>query len=217
MTRAELRNQFRVENPEITDRVITDAELNSFMLSANKQICCETMCIVSNVTETFNSVVDTQYYDLESNITNFYSIDDNPGGGVYYNDLPLTKTTPAELNRNNRSWKSRSSGTPLKYWLRGKYLWFDRAPDASSIEIGVDCAYIPDDFDADGKEPFNELGHLQVFTDGIVKYLQWRCKQKIGKFDEAANAKNDLASYTAWMRKQVRGAKNMTSQIRPKQ
>ena len=206
MTRAEIRASFRVESPEITDRVITDAAINSFMLVANREICAETRCIVTNVSETFNTVANTQYYDLEAEIENFFDIDDSTGGGVYYNDLPLEKSGPAEMNSSNRSWRSFAAGTPKKWWMKGKYLWFDRKPDAAQ-DVDVDCILIPNDFDSDAEEPFNELGYLQVYSDGISKYLQWRCKAKIGKGDEAAIAKKDYYDYTAWMKKLVRSAK----------
>lgn len=206
MTREEIRNDFRTENPEITDRVITDATLNTWMKKSNKEICAETRCIVTNVSETFNTTVNIQYYDLESLIDSFFDIDDLPGGGVYYNDVPLEKTSPAELNSSSRLWRSYAAGTPKKWFMRGKYLWFDRMPSAAQ-DVDVDCILIPNDFDADDEEPFNELGHLQAYTDSISKYLQWRCKAKVGKPEEAASAMKAYLDYVAWMKKNVRRAK----------
>ena len=206
MTRAEIRTDFRTENPELTDRVITDALLNTWMKKANREICAETRCIVTNVSETFNTVANTQYYDLEAEIDNFFDIDDSTGGGVYYNDLPLEKSSPSEMNSFNRNWRSFTAGTPKKWWMKGKYLWFDRKPNAAQ-DVDVDCILIPNDFDSDAEEPFNELGYLQVYSDGISKYLQWRCKAKIGKGDEAKIAKQEYLDYVIWMRKLVRSAK----------
>ena len=215
MTRLELRNQFRVENPEMTERVITDGQLDSFMLSGNKEICCLTRCIQTNETQVIDSVEDTQYYDLEGNIDQFYDIDDMPGGGVYYDDVPLSKKSASEMNYINKRWKTQDSGTPRYYWRRGKYLWLDRAPDEDDVEIGVDAILIPDDFNDDGKEPFNEIGSLQVYADGILKYVQYRAKQKIGKHDEAAIAQKDYAAYIKWMGKLVRSSKFGAVHMRP--
>lgn len=214
MTRADLRTKFRAENPEITSNVASDVTINSWMLTANDEICCETRCIVTNESETFNSVINTQFYDLEVNISKFYDIDDMPGGGVYYDDTPLTKGSAAEMNYTSKNWKTRSSGTPKKYWRKGKYLWFDRAPDAV-VEIAVDCVLRPNDFDNDAEEPFNELGHLQSYSDGINKYLQWRTKQKVGKQDEAMIAYRDYLSYVKWMKSRVKASKYGAVFIRP--
>lgn len=207
MTREELRDQFRVENPAITVRVIKDPALNTYMKSGNVQVCCDTRCIMSNESEIIESVADTQFYDLESNISNFYDIDDLPGGGVYYDDLPLVKSSAGEMNYKKKNWKESSSGTPKKYWRRGKWLWFDVPCEDADLEIAVDCILKPDDFDDDAQEPFNGLGTLQPYTDAIVKYMQWRCKQKKGKENEAARAKKEYDEYVAWMRKRVKSAK----------
>ena len=215
MTRQELREKFRAENPEITDRVIGDATLNSWMETANEEVCCETRCIVTNETEVFDSSTAGAFYDLESNITNFHDIDDMPGGGVYYDDEPLVKASPGEMNYKKRTWKSAASGTPKYYWRRGKYLWLHPAPDDDDIEIGVDCILRPDAFDSEDEEPFSGLGHLQAYSDAINKYLQWRCKSKVGKGEEAMTAEKDFASYVAWMKKRVKGSKYGSIYIKP--
>ena len=214
MTRQEIREKFRNENPEVTTRVITDAVLNDWALTANQEICAETRCIVSNVSSTFNTTITAQYYDLQTRITNFFDIDDYDGGGVYYNDLPLEKSSPAEMNANSRRWRSNATGTPKKWWMRGTYLWFDRIPNAVQ-DVDVDCILIPNDFDADSEEPFNEIGYLQVYSDGISKYLQWRCKAKIGKPEEAQIAQKAYYDYTVWMKKAVRRGKAASIHLRP--
>ena len=215
MTRLEIRNKFRVENPEITSRVITDAQLNEFCEAGDLEICCISRCIMSNESEIISSVVNLQYYDLETQIDKFYDIDDMPGGGVYYNDLPLKKTSLSEMNYTKPRWKTASAGTPKKFWRRGKYLWLDVKPATADLEIAVDCVYIPDPFDADDKEPFNEIGSLQPYAEAIIKYLQWRCKQKIGKHDEAAIAEKDYSAYVNWMKKRVSAAKYSAVYIKP--
>lgn len=214
MTRLELRQKFRAENPEITSRVVTDSELNEWMKTANQEICCETRCIVTNATQTFNSTINVQFYDLESRITRFYDIDDMPGGGVYYNNLPLEKSSPAQMNLIKKSWKSSEAGTPKRYWRRGKYLWFDVKPSASNVTIGVDCILYPEDFDGDSEEPFDGLDHLQVYSDGINKYLQYRSKDKVGKDDEGLKAQKRYLDYVAWMKKRVSGAKFSSIYVR---
>jgi hypothetical protein len=215
MTRQELRDKFRAENPEITDRVITDVTLNTWMKIANKEVCCMTRCIVSNVPQTFNTTIGIQYYDLEQRISNFYDIDDLPGGGVYYNDEALEKASPSEMNHRNSKWLSAEDGTPKRWWMRGKYLWFDVAPDAAD-DVDVDCILLPSDFDSDSEQPFNELGYLQTYDDSISKYLQWRCKAKVGKPEEANIAKKDYLDYVAWMKKSVRSMKASPIQLKPK-
>jgi len=215
MIRSEIRETLRNENPEVTDRVITDTVLNDWMLRADKEICAITRCIVSNTSQTFTASTTLQYYDLEAEITNFYDIDDLPGGGVYYNNVPLKKATPAEMNLTRRKWKTASAGTPKKWWRRGKYLWFDKVADTAN-EIAVDAILVSNDFDADAKSPYNSLSHLVPYHDGILKYLQWRVKQKIGKPDEAKIAKDDYMAYTKWMKSEVAGYNNAAILMRPR-
>lgn len=204
MTRQEIRQKFRYENPDVTDRVITDTTLNEWMKTANIEVACKTRCIVSNASQTFSSVIDQQYYDLTSQITRFYDIDDMPGGGVYYDSEPIKKATAGEMNQIARNWKSRTSGVPKYYWRRGQYLWLDRKPSAVKT-VSVDSILIPADFDSDSSEPFNGLTHLRPFHDSISKYLQSRTKQKIGKQEDAAIAEKDYEKYVDWMKKTVSG------------
>ena len=214
-TRLEIRDQFRVENPAVTVRVITDAQLNSYMKSGNREVCCATRCIVTNESEIISSIADKQFYDLESNISNFYDIDDMPGGGVYYDDYPLKKKSAAEMNYYKKRWRLSSSGTPRFYWRRGKYLWFDVPCETAALEIAADCILLPDDFDDDTKQPFNETGNLQAYSDAIVKYMQWRCKQIKGKETDAKRAFDDYNKYVAWMSKLVKSAKYGPIYLKP--
>lgn len=207
MTRAELREKFRAENPEITDRVITDSVLNSWMVTANEEVCVETRCIVSEESAVINSIEGTQKYDLEENISRFLDLDDLPGGGVYYNGVPLKKSSPGEENYLNKRWKSASNGIPKRYWKRGKFLWLNVPPDTDDVEIEVDCVLIPVEVNSDDDEFFEGLGHLQPFCDSINKYLQWRTKQKVGKYEEANVAHQDYLTYLGWMRKKVKAGK----------
>lgn len=204
MTRAELRTRFRNENPEITDRVISDAVLSAWMIVGNLEICTITRCIVSNALQNIQSVDGQAYYDLET-ITNFLDIDDMPGGGVYYEDNPLKKASPGEMNLLTKNWRAADEGTPTKWWRRGKYLWLYPTPDTSAEDIDIECILKPNSWTSDVEGPFNNLGHLESYHDGISKYLQWRCKEKIGKLEEAQKCKKDYIDYVQWMKKMVSG------------
>lgn len=208
MNRATIRTRFRAENPEITDRVVTDSVLNGWMFDGDKDICAETKCLVSNVPETFPSVVDIQYYDLTALISKFYDIDEYPGGGVWYDDEPLKKATESEMNYILSNWKAASSGTPRKYFRRGQYLWFDCKPSASDVDIDVSTVYISNDFDADEESPYNELSFLEPFHPGILKYIQWKVKQKVGKDQEASKAELEYYSFVKRMAKLTSGGQN---------
>ena len=118
MTRTEIIENFRVTNPEITDRVISDAELATFCKEGDKEVCARTRCIVGD--ETWDAVEDNDNYDLTTYISKFYDIDEYPGGGVSYDDNRLKKTTIAELDQLTPSWRTNDSGTPTKYYRRGK-------------------------------------------------------------------------------------------------
>lgn len=213
-TRLEIREQFRIENPELTDRVITDTQLNIWCKAANKEICAITRCIVSNVSATFNTEASTKYYDLSDIIYKFFDIDDIPGGGVYYDDVPLKKATPAEMNQLSRNWRSAANGTPKKYWRRGKYLWLHPTPDAAQ-DVDVDSILLPDDFDSDLEMPYNDLEHLSPYHDGIQKHLQARAKAKVGKQEEATIAKKDYSDYVSWMKRMVAGYSHAAIYQRP--
>jgi len=217
MTRSQLIAMFRAENPEITERVATDTVLNNWCLVADKSICAITRCIVSDVT--FNSVVSTSAYNTKYNLTTliskFYDIDDYPGGGVSFDDDPLTKTTVAELDKESPSWRVRSAGTPLKYYRRGEYLYFDRPVKTAALVIRVYAVLISNDFDDNSKTPYNELSYLEPFHDGINKYLQWQAKFKIGKPGEAQIAEKAFYDYAAWMKKMIGGGKYSPIRYQP--
>jgi len=213
MNRSEIRDAFRQENPEITDRVVSDTVLNTWILSADKEVAAATRCIVSNDVETISSVVDSQYYDLETNISKFFDIDDMPGGGVYYDGLPLVKKTAGEMNTISRSWRGNGSGIPRYYWRRGKYLWFEK-PCSAVVDITLDVVYVSDDFDSDLKTPFNGLNHLEPFHDAIVAYLRVKGKQKLGKYGEAQNADEEYKKYLSWMKRQISGSSNSIISMR---
>lgn len=209
MTRAEIIAQFRAENREITTRVATDTVLENWLLLGDKEVCAITRCIVSDVV--FNSVVSTSVYDtrydLEAEIDKFYDIDEFPGGGVSFDDKSLTKTTVAELDKESPTWRTGSAGTPKKWYRRGGNLYFDRPVSTADLEIRVYTVLVSDDFDDDDIMPFNQLGYLEPFHSSLVKYLQWKAKEKVGKPGEGAKARQEFLDYCQWMKKMIGGNK----------
>lgn len=209
MTLTEIIAMFRTENPEITDRVITDTLLKNWALIGDKEICAITKCIVSDTT--FDSVVTTSVYttkyDLTGLITKFYAIDDYPGGGVSYENKPLDKTSVAELDEEDEDWRTRSAGIPEKYYVRGQYLYFDWPVATASKKIRVYACLISNDLTGVNQKPYNELTYLEPFHYGIVKYLQWKAKEKIGKPGEGDKAAKEFSTYALWMKSQIGGNK----------
>ena len=205
MTRAEIKDKFRAENPELTTRVLPEDVLNTWCVEANLQACIITRCIVDNTPTSITPVENEEYWDLTAKITRFYDIDEWPGGGVYYNDKVLKKTSMSELNKSSRTWTSRASGTPTKYFRRGKYLWVDRPIDSNVYTIKVHSVLYPTNYTSDADTPFNNLSYLAGFSDAISKYLQWRGKVKLRKYDEAQVAKQEFLTYCMWMKKMIGG------------
>lgn len=219
MTRAEIIDMFRAENPEITERVATNTVLNNWCEVGDKLICALTRCIVGDAV--FNSVASTSSYDtrynLTAEITKFYDIDDYPGGGVSFDDDPLDKTSVAELDNENSSWRTRAAGVPEKYYRRGKWLYFDRPIKTAALEIRVYAVLISDDFDNDSKTPYNELEYLEPFHNGINKYLQWQAKLKVGKPEEGPIAQKEFYDFAAMMKKVIGGGKYSPIYFQPKE
>lgn len=209
---------FRIENPDITDRVISDALLKKWCLTGDKEVCAITRCIVGDTT--FNSVVSASVYntkyDLTGLIPKFYDIDDFPGGGVSFDDDPLEKTTVSQLDADDSSWRERSAGTPEKWYRRGKYLYFDYPVLTADLEIRVYAVSISDDFNNDNITPYNQLTYLEPFHYGINKYLMWKAKEKIGKDQEKLVAKQEFYDYCSFMKKQLGGNKFSSINIQPK-
>lgn len=218
MTRSEIITRFRAENPEVSSRVATDVVLNNWCLDADKIICAITRCIVSD--ETFDSIASSSVYltryDLTDRIDKFYDIDKYPGGSISFDNNPLEETTVSELDCLTPSWRTRSAGTPKKYYRRGKWLYFDRPVETAGLEIRVYAVLISDDFDNDTKTPFNELTYLEPFHNGINKYLQWQAKLKVGKPEEATVAEKDFYSFAEFMKKTIGGGKYGKIYFQPK-
>jgi hypothetical protein len=219
MTRTEIIARFREENPEITDRVITDAVIRSWCVVGNQEICARARLIVHD--QTFDATEDEDAYDLTNKLTRFFDIDEFPGGGVSRidsdeNERRLKKKSIAELDDMSSSWRTADSGTPRYYYRRGKYLHLYPAPDDSIDSIHVYFVQIAEDFDDDNKTPYNQLTHLEPFHYGIVKYLTWRAKAKVGKPADAAVAMTEYLDYIKWIKTEIGGGKHGPIFLRPK-
>jgi len=146
--------------------------------------------------------------DLE--ISKFFDIDVFPGGGVSFDDTPLEMTAVSELDQLTPTWRENSAGKPKKWYRRGKYLYFDRPVSSSydELDIRVYAVLVSDDFNDDDIMPYNQLPYLEPFHSGIVEYLKWQGKRKIGKPEDAAQAEKEFMNYTTWMKRQLAGGKS---------
>jgi len=207
MIRSEIIDQFRRENPEITSRVLTDDSLYAMCKLGDKNFCAITRCIVDQDGTTISTSENDQYFDLEAEIDNFYDIDDWPGSGVLYNNKALTKTTMGELDMESPTWRDWDSGTPKKWYRRGKYLYLDKPIDSAADDLIIYAVLISDDWDSD-VAPYNQLGHLEPYHEAMVLYLTKRAKAKIGKGDEAKNANTEYLDYCRWAKTQIGGNKS---------
>ncbi len=209
MNLAEIIQMFRVENPEITKRVIDDPLLHNWALLGDKEVCAQTRCIVTLEPTTIGTTADDTWIDLVGEIEKFYDIDEIPGGGVAYNDKRLIKTTVAELdNDTNSSWRTRNPGTPEKYYRRESRIYFDRPINSGAKDVDIYAILISDDFVGDGAIPYNSLSYLEPFHGGILKFLQWKAKEKIGKGNEGDKAASQFVAYAKWMKKELAGGRH---------
>ena len=223
MTRSEIISKFREENPEITTNVISPAILNTWCLVGNIEICTKARLIVGSTTLTtsLSGSTGVKQYNLTSLITNFYDIDEWPGGGVtYYTSSTeyrrLTRRTVAELDQIKPGWRGiTDNGTPMNYYRRGQYLYLDRPPEGSK-SLEVYTVLLPDDFDDDAETPFNQLTYLKPFHYSVVLYLTMRAKAKVSKSEEAKNAMAEYESYVQWMKEEVGGGKYSVIKFRPR-
>ena len=213
MTRAEIIERFRQENPEITIRVLADSVLNSWCEIGNLEICTRANLITKETT--FSAIADQSTYDLTSEISKFYDISEYPGGGVNYNGKRLTKRAKSEMSALHTGWRSSSSGTPTEYFRDEKNIVLWRPPSGTE-DIIVDAVLLADPFDDDAKTPYNELSYLEPFHYAIVKYLTWRAKSKVGKPQDASTASLEYVAFIDWMKKEIGSGENNIINFTPR-
>ncbi len=206
MIRSEIVQTFRDQCPEIPSRVISDTTLHAFLQAGDKNFCAITRCIVDQDGTTITTALNDKYFNLETEITNFYDIDDYPGSGVLYNGKRLTKTTMGELDMEDINWRARSAGTPKKWYRRGKYLYLDRPIDSAADDLIIYAVLISNDWITD-VAPYNQWTSLEPYHDAMVLYLIKRAKAKVGKPEEATAAENEYLSYCKWAKSQIGGNK----------
>lgn len=217
MTRTEIIQRFRDENPELTANVISNTTLNAWLLTGDKEICARVRLIVA--TSTITAVDGQAAYDLTA-LTDFSDINEGQGGGVAVVTSSTTRriprTTKAALDDESPSWRTASSGTPKTYYRYGKYMYMHPAPDTDTVTgFSVDYVKISDDFNNDSILPYNQLTYLEPFHPALVFYLTWRAKAKIGKPEEAAAAFTAYNAYITWMIKETSGGKAGPIEYRP--
>jgi hypothetical protein len=206
MTLAELRAGFRVECPDVPISVIPDAMINGYFFAADKDFCARTRCIVDQAGWTFTPVAGATNYDLMT-ITNFFDIDEFPGGGVVYNNKRLEKTSVGELDKEATNWRTRTAGVPKQYFRRGRWLYYDRPIEAVPNPVIIYCVLISNDFLLDADVPMNGLTYLEPYQVGLIFYVEWRAMTKIKKLEEAAIAYKNYVDYAAETKKTLAQSK----------
>lgn len=221
MLMSDIIQRFRDENPELDATVIPDATLMAWLLIGDSEIC--TKCrLINSQNNIITPVVNQSAYDLTLTSTSFLDIDEMPGGGVvvFYNDNStsykrLTKVTKGWLDNNNSQWRIAGQGKPLYYYRYGQYLNLYPSPDDTVTKITVDLILISNPFNNLNIMPFNQLPYLVNFHYGLVLYLTWRAKAKVGKQEESDTAFKLYDMYVQWMIKLVGGGKYGPIEFRP--
>lgn len=215
MTRSEIIDIFRQECPEVTDRVVTDTVLGTWCEVGDKEVCARARLIVDQDGTTITTSENAEYYDITAYVSNFYAIDEYPGGGVTYDGVRLEKTTIAELDAEDENWRDNVAGTPEKYYMRGKYIYFDCPIDSDTHDVKVYAVLISNDFDDDNKKPFNEITMYEPFHYAMVLYLIMRAKFKVGKPEEREAARAEYEGYINWIKKETGGMKYASISLHP--
>jgi hypothetical protein len=216
MNREEIRDTFQELNPEITDRVLTETAMNTLLKLGDKDFCARTRCITNDTPETISTTENDESWDLSTEISKFYDIDTFPGGGVSYNDERLDLVTIAQLDEIDEGWRTASAGTPEYYFRRGAKIYTNCPIDSNADDLKVYAVLISNDFDSDIKTPFNERAELEPYHYGLVLWLQWKAKAKIGKREDALTAMQEYIDYTKWVKRELGGNKFSEIYFRPK-
>lgn len=214
MTRAEIITRFREECPDVTTNVVSNTQLQNWCQVGDKEICAKARLIKGETTITAST--STNAYNLTLNITNFYDIDDFPGGGVVYDGKAISLTTIAELDEITPNWRSNATGIPKRYYRRNQFLYLDRVP-SSAVSMIVYAILVSEDFDDDSKLPFNQYTFLEPFHYSMVLYLKKRAKALLEKDESNAygRAVTEYEDFVKWMKKEVNRGTLHTAQFRP--
>lgn len=219
MLMSDIIQRFRDENPEIDATVIPDNTLMAWLLIGDQEICMKVRLIVlENVNVTI--VVGQNTYDLTKLSPLFFDINEQPGGGIcQFNTNTiykrLTKTTKAWLDVNNAQWRLASAGVPKCYYRSGQNIVIYPTPDSTITSLKVDMVILSNPFNNLNIMPFNQLPYLAPFHYGLVLYLAWRAKAKIGKDEESDTALKIYSGYIDWMNKTIGGGKFDRIELRP--
>ncbi len=207
MTRSEIISQFRQENPEVTARVITDTVLNSWLKEGNKNFCARTRCLVDQEgTEIAGLVEGDDNFDLTDKITSFFDVDEWPGGGLVYNNKRLERVTIGDLDRRKSQWRTQGNGIPRKWFRRGPFVYLERGLPASPDTLLVYAVLKPTDWITD-IAPYNAETHLEPFHYGMVEWLVWKAKKKVGKGSAEQKALASYLDYIKWVKNELGGGK----------
>lgn len=216
MTRDEIRQRFRAENPEITERVLADSTLNSWLTEGNRLFSTSVRMFTKTIS--FTSVIDQDEYNIVTEAINdgyaFFDIDEFPGGGVAYNGKRIDRVSKSDLDSTSYHWRSRDSGTPKAYYRKNDLIIFDRPCDAA-LTIDVDVIVEPDTFNNDTIEPFNGLSYLRPYHYSLVLYLQGRAKMAVGKDSDKARAMDEYENYVRACKRNLEGGRSGVIRFTP--
>jgi hypothetical protein len=134
--------------------------------------------------------------------TNCISIDrvsliQNSSTTAYNQYKKLTYVTMGNLDRDFPSWEQNTSGLPLRYYIRGDKVGFDRPFSAvycSTGAIKIDYFKYPADMSADIDEPFDGVDYLQIYSNIIALGVAYKCKQDENKWAESATLQSEYVS-----------------------
>jgi hypothetical protein len=153
----------------------TEAEVKQNINDTYRETCRETECILKRDTST-DTVAEQAAYDIPlptgySDILNLKR--------VWYDNEPLSPTTPNELDKLFYDWRERDSGKPFCYYyapgeeLTKVSLFY--APSTADVEIAMEMSLIPDEM-LDAGSP------LFIFKDGLILFdaAMYCCLSKSG-------------------------------------
>lgn len=146
-----------------------------------------------NQDEKFNVAADQYKYDLSDSsetVTRFFKIDNlglwwNAGSASSTDWRRLYPKTIKWLDKNFPQWRDASSGDPLYYAKKGRYLYTYPTPD-TALTDGFWLYFIEQTIamSKDSDYPFGNTSEIPEYSglaDVIVKGVEWWIKPMIGK------------------------------------